>query len=122
MKNKLSKKERELVPSAFDVVGSILIFSDFPKELLKKEKMIAETIVKEHKPILTVYRKSGKYAGKYRTPTLKFMGGDKTKETLHQENGIRLKLDVEKVYFSPSTDTRQSMIEHRRAENTVCNS
>jgi len=106
-KNKLSKKERELIPSAFDVVGSILIFSDFPKELIKKEKMIAEVIIQELKQVTTVCKKTNKYSGKYRTPSLKIIGGDKTKEVLHHENGVRLKLDVEKVYFSPRLATER---------------
>ncbi|MBI2652913.1 class I SAM-dependent methyltransferase family protein, partial [Candidatus Woesearchaeota archaeon] len=38
LKNKLTNKELKLVPSSFDVVGDILIFSEFPKELAKKEK------------------------------------------------------------------------------------
>jgi tRNA (guanine37-N1)-methyltransferase len=100
LKGKLGKKELELVPSSFDVVGSILIFSDFPKGLNKKEKMIGEVLVKELKPIKTVCKKTGKYSGVYRLPKLKILAGEKTKETLHKENGCLLKLDVEKVYFS----------------------
>jgi tRNA G37 N-methylase Trm5 len=100
LKNKLTKKELELVPSAFDVVGSILIFSDFPKELIKKEKIVANAFLEQLRNIKTVCKKTGKYSGVYRTPKLKILAGEKTKETIHKENSISLKLDVEKVYFS----------------------
>ena len=100
LKKKLTKEELNLVPSSFDVVGSILIFSDFPKELEKKEKIIANTLIRELKNVKTVCKKTKKYSGKYRTPKLKIIVGEKTKKTTYKENNITLKLDVEKVYFS----------------------
>jgi len=97
---KLTQKEIKLIPSSFDVVGSILIFSDFPSDLVKKEKQVGEFLLKELKPVKTICKKTGKYSGVYRLPKLKIIAGEKSKETLHKENGIILKLDVEKVYFS----------------------
>ena len=114
LKTKLTKKELELVPSSFDVVGSILIFIDFPEKLKKKEKIIAETFLKELKNVKTVCKKTKKYSGKYRTPKLKIIAGEKTKETTHKENNILLKLDVEKVYFS-----QRSSNERLRISNLV---
>ena len=99
-KNKLTQKEIALIPRSYDIVGSILIFSDFPKELIKKEKLIGEYLINSIKPVKTVCRKTEKYSGKYRLPKLKIIAGEKTKETLYKENNITLKLDVEKVYFS----------------------
>lgn len=100
LKDKLTQKELSLVPSSFDIVGSILIFSEFPEELIKKEKIIAEAFLKELKNIKTICKKTKVYSGIYRTPKLKIITGEKTKETIHKENGVLLKLDVEKVYFS----------------------
>ena len=100
LRKKLTEKEISLVPSSFDVVGSILIFSEFPSELKNKEKLVAETFLKELKNIKTICKKTRKYSGKYRTPKLKIIAGEKTKETTHKENNTLLKLDVEKVYFS----------------------
>ena len=37
LKDKLSEKELSLVPKSFDTMGNIAIFSDFPKELNKKQ-------------------------------------------------------------------------------------
>ena len=100
LKNKLSKKELDLAPNSFDVVGDIMIFSDFPKELAKKEKIIGETILQNYHHIKTVLKKTKKYSGKFRTPKLKVIVGENRKETICRENGILVKLNVEKVYFS----------------------
>ena len=101
LKGKLSKKEYEIAPSSFDVVGNIAIFSDFPDELKKKEKLIAETLMKLNSNIKTVARKTKFYSGRYRTMKVKIIVGEKNTETIHKENGIAMKLDVEKCYFSP---------------------
>ena len=110
LKNKLSKKEIKLLPRSFDVVGSILIFSDFPKELEKKEKAIGEEILKQFRNVKTVAKKTKKYSGKFRTPRLKIIAGKKTKETVHRENNVSIKLDVEKVYFSPRLSEERKRI------------
>src|SRR3989338_3495787 len=90
LKDKLSKNELELMPSSFDVVGSILIFSDFPKELSKKEKIIWEGILRKFKNVKTILKK--------------------TKETIHKENNVLIKLDVEKVYFSARMSSERKRI------------
>lgn len=110
LKNKLTKKEIELLPSSFDVVGNILIFSDFPKELRKKEKAIGDEIIKNFKHIKTVLKKTKKYSGKFRLPKLKIIAGERTKETIHKENDVLINLDVEKVYFSSRLSNERKRI------------
>lgn len=110
LKKNLSKKELNLVPSSFDVVGGIIIFSDFPKELIKKEKIIGNVILKKYRNIRSVFKKTKKYSGKYRTPKLKLMAGKNNKETICKENNVRLKLNVEKVYFSPRLSEERKRI------------
>ncbi len=110
LKNKLSKKELQLVPSSFDVVGDIMIFSEFPKELGKKEKIIGETILQNYHHIKTIIKKTKKYSGRYRTPKLKFIAGEKKKDTIHKENETYIKLDVEKVYFSARMSSERKRI------------
>ncbi len=100
LKRKLTKKELSIIPSSFDIVGNILIFSDFPKQLTKKEEIIGNEILKNYRQIKSVFKKTKKYSGKYRTPKLKLLAGENSKETIHKENNARLKLNVEKVYFS----------------------
>ena len=110
IKDKLTKKELELVPSSFDVVGDILIFSDFPEELAKKEKIIGSVILENYPHVKTILKKTKKYSGKFRTPKLKFIAGDEKKETLHKENEVVLRLNVEKVYFSPRMSSERKRI------------
>ena len=101
LKDKLTEKELSLVPTSFDVVGDLLIFADFPKELVKKEKMIGNKILEIYRHIKVVLKKTKNYSGKFRTPKLKVIAGEKRKETVCKENDVFLKLDAEKVYFSP---------------------
>src|SRR3989344_2283064 len=101
LKNKLTNEEIKLLPKSFDVVGSIAIFSDFPKKLNKKEKIISNLLLKNNKNIRTVTKKIEFYKGKYRTPNIKIILGEKTKETIHKENNVLVKLNIETCYFSP---------------------
>ena len=100
LKCRLTRKELLLVPSSFDVVGSIAVFNDFPKELGKKEKIVADALMSLNPSIKTVAKKSGKYSGRLRTPKITIISGAKTKETVHKENNCILRLNIEKCYFS----------------------
>ena len=110
LRKKLSKKEVNIMPSSFDIVGNIIIFSDFPEKLSKKEKTIGNEILKNYKQIKSIFKKTKKYSGKYRTPKLKLLAGENNKETIHKENNVRLKLNVEKVYFSPRLSEERKRI------------
>lgn len=110
LRGKLSGKEIGLVPSSFDVIGDILVFSDFPKELEKKEKMIGDTILENYRNIRVILKKTKKYSGRFRTPKLKFIAGEKRKVSVCRENNVLLKLDVEKVYFSPRMGSERKRI------------
>jgi tRNA (guanine37-N1)-methyltransferase len=121
LKKKLTKKELELLPSSYDIVGDILIFADFPKELSKKENLIAEKLLELHKNANTVCKKIKKYSGKYRTPKLKVIAGEKRKETTHKENNTIMKLNVETCYFSPRLSNERKRIANlvKKNEDTL---
>ncbi len=110
LQKKLTKKELAIFPSSFDVVGDILIFADFPSELGKKEKLIGDVILDLFKNVKIVCKKTRKYSGKFRLPKLKIISGGRRKGTEHKENNIRLKLNVEKVYFSSRLSTERKRI------------
>jgi tRNA (guanine37-N1)-methyltransferase len=110
LQKKLTKEEVALVPSSFDVVGDIAIFSEFPDKLKKKQKVVGEALLELNKNLGVVCKKVNKYSGKYRTAKLEIIAGEKRKETLHVENGCRFLLDVEKVYFSPRTGNERQRI------------
>jgi len=108
LKKKLSKAELEIMPRAFEIIGSIAILQ-LPRKLRKKEKLIARTLLGLHKNIKTVVKKTARVKGRLRTLEVKHIAGIKTKETLHKENGCVMALDIEKCYFS-------SRLAHERLE------
>ena len=88
---------------AYDVIGDILIVGeDVTNE--KCEELL------EKKNINVVLRKKGIHHGEFRTQDMEVVCGEKRKETLYKENGVQLKLDVEKCYFSPRLGTERMRI------------
>lgn len=109
LKGKLTAKELELFPRTQEVVGEILIL-EIPDELMKKEKIIAEAYLKANKQISTVVKKSDIHTGEFRTRKVTVLAGKKTKETVHRENGVELKLDLERTYFSARSGSERLRI------------
>jgi len=105
----LSIKEMEMIKTAFDVIGDIAIL-EIDEPLQKKEKLIAETLLKMHKNINTVGRKHGPHHGVFRTQDVKILAGQRKKETTHIENGVKIKLNVEDVYYSPRLSTERKRL------------
>ncbi|MGV8086542.1 MAG: class I SAM-dependent methyltransferase [Candidatus Woesearchaeota archaeon] len=95
----LSKEEFAFVKTAHDIIGSIAII-EIPKDLELREKLIAETLLKANSQIKTVLKKADIHSGVFRTQKMTYLAGIDTKETIYKENGVRIKLDVESVYFS----------------------
>jgi tRNA (guanine37-N1)-methyltransferase len=101
LKNKLSQQELLLLPKSYDVIGSIAVFSDMPHELVKKEKLIGEAMLKLHKNLKTITKKTEKHAGTFRTKKVKILAGRRTKTTEYKESKVTVRLNVETCYFSP---------------------
>ena len=100
LRKKLSKKELELLRKSFDIVGDVAIL-EIPRELAKKQKIIANGVFEMHRNVNAVYVEEGGRKGKLRLQKLKWLAGEKRTETTCRENGVSLKLDVAKAYFSP---------------------
>ncbi len=109
LEGKLTKKELSLVPSAFDTIGNIIIL-EIKQGLVKKEKIVAEALLKLNKNIKTVSKKIGIHGGVFRTQKLKILAGERKKQTTYIENGVKIRLDVEKVYFSPRLSNERKRI------------
>ncbi len=92
------EKKKGLKPKigkSFDIIGEVVVFNflDVSEEDIKK--------IKEIYPFIkSICVKDKKIENKYRVPELKIVYGSDC-ETKYKENGITLKLDVSKVYFSP---------------------
>ncbi|MBI4147702.1 hypothetical protein HY490_00250 [Candidatus Woesearchaeota archaeon] len=109
LKNKLTKKELLLLRTSFDAIGTITVM-EIPRELVKKQKVIAQAVLSLNKHIQTVAKKHGGHTGKYRTQKLTLLAGKRTKITEHKESGLRMKLNVETCYFSPRLVTERLRI------------
>ncbi|WP_297551406.1 class I SAM-dependent methyltransferase family protein [Thermococcus sp.] len=103
------EKVKPLLPSSFDIIGDIAII-ELPDELKPYGKAIGEAILKVHRHIKAVFAKGSKIEGEYRVRELVHLAGENRTETIHRENGIRLRLDVAKVYFSPRLATERMRI------------
>lgn len=116
----LTVEEFDRVKTAFDMVGDIAIL-EVDKDLRKKEKRIAEALLKSNKNINTVLRKEGKHSGSYRTQKMRFLAGKDKRITVHKENNVKLKLDIEKVYFSVrlSTERKRIMQQVKKGEEVL---
>lgn len=116
LRSRLNSKELIFLNKSFDTIGGIAII-EIHKKLLKKKKIIANSLLKLNKNIKTVLMKRGGHEGKFRLQQYEFLAGDKKFETLHKENGIVLKLDVRKTYFSPRLASERLRVAKSVKEN-----
>lgn len=109
LKGRLSKKEFSLLRAGFDSVGDIAII-EVPKQLEKKEKEIAEALLRVHKQFKAVCKKAGAHKGKYRIEPVKWLAGKKTLQANYIEWGSRFKVWLGKTYFSPRLSNERQRI------------
>ena len=98
VKNKFSKGFK----TSMEVVGAVAIV-EVDKE--KDEKAFAKMILDSNPNVETVLNKAGIHTGEFRTQKMKIIGGKSTKEAVHKENNVKIKLNVEQVYFSARLST-----------------
>ena len=96
IKNKLTKKEFSLIPKTQELVGRIMVL-EVPPELKNKEKIIAQAYLKTNKNIETIVKKNKIHSGNYRLRKVKILAGKRSKETIYLENGVKIKLNLEKT-------------------------
>jgi tRNA (guanine37-N1)-methyltransferase len=109
VKDRLTKAEEKALKTAFDTIGDIAIL-EIDEDLRSKARAIAEALLGINRNIRTVLRKSGGHEGEFRTQKMEFLAGFDKREALYKENAVSLKLDVEKVYFSPRLSTERKRI------------
>jgi tRNA (guanine37-N1)-methyltransferase len=113
LKTRLSKKELKYVPSSFDIVGNkekAVAIIELDDRIKKRARMIANALMKQHKNVKSVLLKASPRTGILRTREYKLLAGDKNTEVMHLENGCRLLLDPQKVYFSQREGTERQRI------------
>jgi tRNA (guanine37-N1)-methyltransferase len=95
----LSPAELDRLVRSYDVVGDIAVII-VPDDLLARKRLIADAILAQHRNIRVVARRAGHYGGEFRVLPLEIIGGEDRRETLHKENGVRLLVNLEQVYYS----------------------
>lgn len=114
----LKPEELEKINRSFEVVGDIAI-TEIPEELDKYDKKIGEAIMLTNKSIKVVLKKSGVHKGEFRTQDLVHIAGENRKETTYLENGIRLIINPETVYFSARLSTEREELMKDLGEKKV---
>ncbi len=115
LKDSLTEKELCSVPSSFDIIGSkqkAVAIVEIPEELKKKQLLIANAIMHLHKNVKSVLAKVSARKGELRLREYELIAGNSDTEVVHKEYGYLLKLDPQKVYFSP----REGMERQRIAQ------
>ena len=109
LKGKLTAREMKLIPRALEIIGQIMVL-EVPTALVKKEKVIAEAYLEQNKNITTVVKKEAIHSGTFRLRKVKVLAGKRIKETIHYENGVKIKLNLEKTYFSARSSNERLRI------------
>ncbi|MDH7507636.1 MAG: class I SAM-dependent methyltransferase family protein [Candidatus Thermoplasmatota archaeon] len=86
------------LPNKWEKVGEVLVIV-LPVELNDYKDLIGENYAKVLN-CKTVLNTTGKITGEFRKPKVEIIYGQKNTVTIHQENGIRFKLDPQKIMFS----------------------
>ena len=103
--------------SSFDVIGDIAIVR-LPEELIEHKEKIGNAILSAHKSIKVVCMDNG-VVDDYRVRDVKVIAGEERTETLHKEHGVKIKVDIAKVYYSPRLATERYRIARYVKEGDV---
>jgi len=119
LENQIPENLLDKVNRSFEIIGDIAI-CEISEELIEYEKKIGNAIMEVNTSINTVLKKSGIHGGEFRTQDLVYVAGENKKETIYPENGIRLMINPETVYFSARLSVeRQNLMENLKENKKV---
>lgn len=90
----------ERVPRSYQHIGCIAIIH-LPEDLVGYGSVVGEAIARVSPNVRAVYT-SLTTEGEFRVRRLRKIWGEDVTETIHVEYGVKIALDVEKVYFNPT--------------------
>ncbi|WP_405289993.1 class I SAM-dependent methyltransferase [Methanobrevibacter sp.] len=108
LEDELTDEEIENLKTSFDTIGDIVIL-EIPDELYNKRQIIGDAAY-EFTKRKAIYMKKSAIKGTIRIRDLEFLAGSDDSVTIHKEHGVRLKLDVREVYFSPRLATERKRV------------
>jgi tRNA wybutosine-synthesizing protein 2 len=101
------------LPEKWEKIGMVVTIK-IPEELIQYKQIIGKAYA-EVLGCKTALNDTGGISGVYRNPVVEVIFGSSETETIHSENGIRFKLDPQKIMFSSGNMTE------RRRMGTVAN-
>jgi tRNA (guanine37-N1)-methyltransferase len=99
---------RSLLPSSFDVVGSIIV-TKLPQELEPHAAAVGRALLAAHKPARTVLLDRG-VRGRERVRRVEVIAGEPNTVAEHVEHGARFRVDLATCYFSPRLATERARV------------
>jgi len=109
---------KEILPRGYQKIGDIVVISLHPN-LIKYEKKIGETILKNLPNVRVVCRRIGPVKGEMKEPQLKVIAGEENTETIHKEGKCIYKLDVRKIMFSKGNINERHRLQKQVKEGEV---
>jgi tRNA (guanine37-N1)-methyltransferase len=111
----LSEEELELAPASYTIVGDIAVL-ELDDRLMMRKWDIGGEFIRHFPHVRVVALKAGQVDGRYRVPSLEIIAGEERTETVHRENGIRLKVDIAGAYFNPRNGTERMRVVSKMRE------
>jgi len=102
---------------SYEIIGNIAVIQ-VPKGASQKE--LAKKVMKQNKNVKTVAKRTSEVSGPYRIKKVKVIMGEQTTETIHKENNVKIKVDINEAYYSPRLQTeRLRIIQQVKPEETI---
>ena len=103
------------ITGSYDRIGEIAVIKIRDTDRAKK---MADSLIHSGSGIRSVWLDTG-ISGDYRVRSLKHLAGDEITESLYTENGVRMLVDIKKVYFSPRLATERLRILSRIKDGDI---
>jgi len=104
---------------AFDIIGDIIVLF-LPRELLEQQEVIVQHLFALYPNVKAIYKREGETEGPFRVQKKTLIAGQGS-ETIHCEYGLKFKLDICGVFFSPRQITqRLALIKNVDPGDKVC--
>jgi len=100
--------EKVSLPSSFDIIGDIAIIK-ISEDMMKYKEEIGNALLAAHKNIKVVCMDKG-VKNERRVRNIEVIAGENRTETIHKEYGIKILVDVKKVYYSPRLATERRRV------------
>ena len=98
LEGKFSQEDLDNLVTSFDTIGDIAII-EIRHGL--DEKLIGQAILDSTPAIKTVCKKVGAHKGEFRIMSAEVIAGVNKKTTIYREHDVKMKIEVDQVYFSP---------------------